>query len=95
MPAISHNLNMTDAHSGYAPGMVVATAANFTVGGQMVARVGDMITPHLRPNSPPHVGTVSAGAAKFSVGGMPVARIDDPTSCGGKMAVGFATFTVG
>lgn len=96
MPIVCHNGHLTDAHAGYSPGAVIATAANFTVGGQMIARVGDMITPHTRPQSPPHVGaTIAAGAPTFTVGGMPAARLNDPTSCGGKMAQGFGLLSIG
>jgi uncharacterized Zn-binding protein involved in type VI secretion len=98
MPAVSHNNHPTNVHSGYVPGMVIATAANFTAAGQMVARVGDSITTHACPGHsvPPHAGaTVAAGAAKFTVGGKAIARIDDPTSCGAKIAMGVGNFTIG
>lgn len=98
MPPVSHNTHMTDVHSGYLPGIVIATAANFTVAGQMVARLGDSVTTHACPGHsvPPHAGaTIAAGAAKFTIGGKAAARINDPTTCGAKMAQGVANFTIG
>lgn len=96
MSNVSHHAHQTNVHSGYSPGSVIATAVNFSVAGQPIARVGDVITPHTRPNSPPHIGaTIAAGAAHFTVGSKPAARIGDPTTCGAKLAQGVASFRIG
>jgi uncharacterized Zn-binding protein involved in type VI secretion len=98
MPAVSHNGHSTNVHSGFVPGVAIATAINFTVAGQPILRVGDMVTPHPKPGTtvPPHVAaTVSAGAPTFTVAGQAVARVDDPLSCGAKMAQGVANFVIG
>ncbi len=97
MSAVCHHGHKTNLHNGWTPGAVQATASNFTVNGQPIARVGDTITDHPHTgSSPPHkAATIVAGAPRFTVGGIAVARVDDPTSCGGKMAEGESSFTIG
>lgn len=96
MPAISHHGHYTNVHSGFAPGTIIATASNFTVSGQMVARVGDLITPHSHPNGAVHpAAKISQGSTRFSVGGKAVARINDSVNCGAKINQGFGGFMVG
>ncbi|MFT4927015.1 MAG: putative Zn-binding protein involved in type VI secretion [Phenylobacterium sp.] len=98
MPGVCLNAYITNVHSLYLPGVAVATAANFMVGGIPILRKGDpvMIHVHPDPKKPPHVGvTVSAGASNFLVGGQPVARQNDAVSCGGKMMMGFPKFIIG
>lgn len=96
MPQVALHGFVTNTHSSYAPGSIIATASNFTVANLAIARVGDQITPHPHPKSPPHVGaSISAGAGSFTVGGKAVARKGDGVSCGAKLDQGQSNFTVG
>ena len=98
MPAVCHNTHITNVHSSFIPGIASATATNFSVAGQAILRVGDTVSTHPCPGHsvPPHVNaSITAGAAKFTVGGKAAVRINDPLSCGAKMAMGVANFTIG
>ncbi|MDK2594634.1 PAAR domain-containing protein [Pseudoalteromonas obscura] len=98
MPAISVDGAMTDVHGGYAPGTISASGPKFTVGGVDVLREGDSISDHVLISDPKvkHSGmVVQAGAPNFTIGGKAVARLGDPTNCGGKIAIGVGSFTVG
>lgn len=98
MPAISVDGAITDIHGGYAPGVISASGPKFTVGGIDVLREGDSISVHVYMPDPKvnHSGkVVQAGAPNFTIGGKAVARLGDPTDCGGKIAIGVGSFTVG
>ncbi|ESP95456.1 MULTISPECIES: PAAR domain-containing protein [Pseudoalteromonas] len=98
MPAISVDGAITDVHVGFAPGTISASQTSFTVGGIAALRVGDSISDHVLIADPKvkHSGmVVAAGASTFTIAGKPVARLGDPTNCGGKIAVGVGSFTIG
>ncbi|OHU87842.1 MULTISPECIES: PAAR domain-containing protein [Pseudoalteromonas] len=98
MPAISVDAHITDLHAGFLPGTISASQTSFTVAGKPVLRQGDSISTHNLGADPKvkHVGaTVSAGAGSFTIAGKAVARLGDSTSCGGTIALGVASFTVG
>ncbi len=63
------------------------------VNGSPVAGSGNLTTPHVHPNSPPHVG-VLIGTSKLMVNGTPIAMVGDPTSCGAVIVSGDATMNI-
>ncbi|MBD1581288.1 PAAR domain-containing protein [Pseudoalteromonas sp. S16_S37] len=98
MPAISLDGHLTNVHVGFLPGTASATQASFTVAGKPALRVGDPISTHSMIADPKtkHIGKkIAQGAGTFTIAGKAVARIGDATNCGGAMALGEGSFTVG
>jgi len=98
MPAVALDGAITNVHVGFAPGVINATQSSFTVGGKPMLRQGDPVGDHVLMADPTkkHMGmSVSAGASTFTVAGKPVARMGDATNCGGLIAIGFGSFSVG
>ncbi|HCL5285718.1 TPA: PAAR domain-containing protein, partial [Salmonella enterica] len=46
------------------------------------ARTGDPLTPHARPEHPPHPRKIAGGSASVFIDGLPAARTGDAVDCG-------------
>ncbi len=69
-----------------AGGVIASGLLTVTVGGQPIARLGDVVSPH---GTGIHGGTVIAtGSLTVTAGGQPVARIGDVASCGHPISSG-------
>ncbi|MCL1060799.1 type VI secretion system PAAR protein [Shewanella benthica] len=81
-------------HEGFPPTAVIAAASTVKVDGVPLARKGDALAPHDKPNNPPHPRAISAGSGTVSADGMPAARSGDAVDCGGSL-VGGGTVNIG
>ncbi|MCM2973214.1 type VI secretion system PAAR protein [Larsenimonas suaedae] len=70
-------------HDGYHPSPVIAGSSSVLMDGKPVARQGDPLQPHDKPNHSPHPRFVAAGTADILVDGKPIALTDDAVDCGG------------
>lgn len=95
MPPITRIGDDSTGHDACPPVPATSGDRMFTVSGSPVVRVEDSYAPHGCPSHPSHSGVLAAGAPHMSSGGKPVGRIGDPVSCGGSVAQGEGTFTVG
>ncbi len=98
MPQVSLDGHITDVHNNFLPGTAAASLTNFTITGKAVLRKDDLVSTHVLSTDPKvtHVlPSISSGANNFTVAGKPIVRIGDDVSCGGKMALGISSFTVG
>ncbi|WP_372069776.1 PAAR domain-containing protein (plasmid) [Tistrella mobilis] len=96
MPAVTLLGDDCTGHGCWPPRPSIEGEPRFTVGGRPVVLVGHAYAPHTCPDIPEtHGGTLSDGAPRATVGGRRIGRIGDPVSCGSRVAVGTARFTIG
>jgi len=70
-------------HRGFPPTPVVAGFPDVLIDGRPVARAGDPLALHSKPQHPPHPGTIAAGASTVLINGVRAAVTDSPVSCRG------------
>ena len=61
-------------HDGFHPSPVIAASPDVFLDGKPVARQGDPLAPHDKPNNPPHPRSISGGVGSVLVNGKPEAR---------------------
>jgi len=81
-------------HDGFAPTAITAGAGSVKADGAAIARMGDPLEMHSKPNHPPHGRSIAGGSGSVFADGAAVARTDDPIDCGGAL-VGGGTVNVG
>ena len=58
-------------HEGFHPSPVIAASPDVFLDGKPVARQGDPLAPHDKPNNPPHPRSISGGVGSVLVNGKP------------------------
>jgi uncharacterized Zn-binding protein involved in type VI secretion len=81
-------------HDGFAPTAITAGSGSVKADGAAIARMGDPLEMHSKPNHPPHGRSIAGGSGSVFAEGAAVARTDDPVDCGGAL-VGGGTVNVG
>lgn len=70
-------------HDGFHPSAVIAASPDVFLDNKPVARQGDALEPHDKPNNPPHPRSIAAGVGSVLVNGKPIAVTGKPVDCGG------------
>lgn len=70
-------------HDGFPPTPVTAGSPTVTIDGKPVARLGDPLAPHDKPNHGPHPRTIAEGSGSILIDGKPAALTGHTVSCGG------------
>ncbi|MEQ5835512.1 type VI secretion system PAAR protein [Marinobacter sp. R17] len=70
-------------HEGYPPTPVIAASSTVLMDGKPVARQGDPLAPHTKPNSGTHPRAIAGGNPTVLVEGKPIALTGDAVTCGG------------
>jgi uncharacterized Zn-binding protein involved in type VI secretion len=86
--------NIGTDHDGYKPTKIIAGSPDVLIDGIPVARVGDPLEPHDKPNNPPHPRSITTGISNILVNGKPIAMTSAEIGCGG-VVIGNSTVTVG
>ncbi|WP_330983071.1 MULTISPECIES: type VI secretion system PAAR protein [Enterobacterales] len=81
-------------HDGYYETAITAGAPTVLVDGLPAARLGDPLTPHSKPEHPPHPRKIASGSATVFIEGLPAARAGDAVDCGGNI-VSVGTVIIG
>ncbi|RCV88879.1 type VI secretion system PAAR protein [Billgrantia montanilacus] len=77
-------------HDGFPPTPVIAGSPTVMVDGKPVARLGDPLAPHSKPNHSSHPRAIAEGSGTILVDGKPAALTGHAVSCGG-VVIGSAT----
>jgi uncharacterized Zn-binding protein involved in type VI secretion len=74
-------------HDGFHPSPVIAASPDVFLDGKPVARQGDPLAPHDKPNNPPHPRSISGGVGSVLCtlrrSGKPIAVTGTAIGCGG------------
>ncbi|WP_252109560.1 MULTISPECIES: type VI secretion system PAAR protein [unclassified Halomonas] len=70
-------------HDGYPPTPVIEGSPTVIMDGKPVARLGDALEPHDKPNHPTHSRSIAQGSGTIFVDGKPVALTSHAVDCGG------------
>ncbi|XQU08250.1 type VI secretion system PAAR protein [Halomonas sp. LY9] len=70
-------------HDGFPPTPVTAGSGTVIMDGKPVARVGDPLEPHDKPDHPPHPRTIAQGSGSILIDGKPAALTGHAVDCGG------------
>ncbi|KFC00872.1 uropathogenic specific protein [Trabulsiella guamensis ATCC 49490] len=81
-------------HDGYHETVITAGSATVLIDGLPAARLGDPLTPHDKPEHPPHPRKIASGSTTVFIEGIPAARSGDSVDCGG-VIVGSGTVNIG
>ncbi len=75
-------------HDGFPPTPVTAGSPTVTIDGKPVARQGDPLAPHDKPNHSTHPRTIAEGSGSILIDGKPAALTGHAVSCGGVVVGG-------
>ncbi|MGY6030088.1 type VI secretion system PAAR protein [Phytobacter sp. AG2a] len=81
-------------HNGYRETVITAGSPTVFIDSLAAARKGDPLTPHSKPNHPPHPRKIASGSGTVFIDGLPAARTGDVVDCGG-VIIGSGTVTIG
>lgn len=95
MPSAALMGSPTLPHSGWSGGILLSGSPTVIINGLPVCRMGDVGTPHFKPDNAPHPEFVAAGSSTVLVNGIPLARMGDPMTCGSMIAAGSPNVIVG
>ncbi|WP_330986293.1 MULTISPECIES: type VI secretion system PAAR protein [Enterobacterales] len=79
---------------GYYETAIIAGSPTVLIDNLSAARLGDPLTPHDKPEHPPHPRKIASGAGTVFIDGMPAARSSDSIDCGG-VFIGDGTVNIG
>ncbi|MEX5410949.1 PAAR domain-containing protein [Atlantibacter hermannii] len=74
--------------------MIIAGSSTIFNDGLPAARLGDPLTPHDKPEHPPHPRKIASGYYTVFIDGLPAARTGDTINCGG-VVIGGGTVNIG
>lgn len=86
--------NIGTDHDGFKPTKVTAGSPDVQIDGMPVARVGDPLEPHDKPNNPPHPRSIASGISNILINGKPIAMTGAAIDCGG-VIIGNSSVIVG
>jgi len=82
-PSIALLGDIGTEHDGFPPTPVIAASPDVFLDGKPVARQGDPLSPHDKPNNPPHPRSIAGGVGSVLVNGKPIAVTGTAVDCGG------------
>ena len=86
--------DMGSEHDGFPPTPVISASSTVKVDGVALARAGDEIGPHDKPNHPTHPRKIAVGSSSVFVDGKAAARSGDAIDCGGSL-IGGGSINIG
>ncbi|EAO6410169.1 type VI secretion system PAAR protein [Salmonella enterica] len=94
MPTAARLNDKGTQHDGYCETVIIAGSPTVFIDGLPAARTGDPLTPHDKPEHPPHPRKIAGGSATVFIDGLPAARTGDAVDCGG-VVIGSSTVNIG
>lgn len=70
-------------HDGFPPTPVTAGSPTVLMDGKPMARQGDPLAPHAKPDHPPHPRAIAEGSSTILIDGKPAALTGHRVDCGG------------
>ncbi|WBM70334.1 type VI secretion system PAAR protein [Buttiauxella sp. WJP83] len=94
MPIAARLSDKGTQHEGYCETTITAGSPTVLICGLPAARMGDPLTPHAKPEHPPHPRKIASGSPTVFIDGLPAARTGDAIDCGG-VVIGSGTVNIG
>lgn len=94
MPLAAKVSDKGTQHDGYPETVIISGSPTVLINGLPAARMGDPLTPHEKPEHPPHPRKIASGSATVFIDGLPAARTGDAVDCGG-VVIGGGTVNIG
>ncbi|MBN0986927.1 type VI secretion system PAAR protein [Amphritea pacifica] len=95
MPKAARLGDIGSGHGCFPATPIVSGSGDVLIEGVPAARVGDALAPHGCRKCPPHGRAVAAGSSTVMINGKPAARVGDSISCGGSVASGSGSVSIG
>ncbi|SER20979.1 Zn-binding Pro-Ala-Ala-Arg (PAAR) domain-containing protein, incolved in TypeVI secretion [Amphritea atlantica] len=95
MPKAARLGDIGSGHGCFPPTPIVSGSGDVIIDGIPAARVGDPLAPHGCSKCPPHGRAIAAGSSSVMINGRPAARVGDSISCGGSVAAGSGSVSIG
>jgi len=93
MPIAARLNDKETQHNGYYETVIIAGSPTVFLDGLPAARTDDPLTPHSRPEHPPHPRKIAGGSATVFIDSLPAARTGDAVDCGG-VVIGSGTVDI-
>ncbi|EDS4738633.1 TPA: type VI secretion system PAAR protein [Salmonella enterica subsp. enterica serovar Enteritidis] len=94
MPTAARLSDKGTQHDGYYETVIITGSPTASIDGLPAARQGDPLTPHSKPDHPPHPRKIAGGSSTVFIDGLPAARTGDAVDCGG-VVIGGGTVNIG
>lgn len=94
MPKVILIGDLGTEHDGYHTSPVIEGSSSVYIDGRQVARVGDALVPHEKPNHPTHPRTIITGASSVFIDGKAVAVEGSKIDCGGVLIASNRTVNI-
>ncbi|EJM6993190.1 type VI secretion system PAAR protein [Escherichia coli] len=94
MPTAARLSDKGTQHDGYYETAIISGSSTVFIDGLPAARQGDLLTPHSKPEHPPHPRKIAGGSSSVFIEGKPAARTGDAIDCGG-VVIGGGTVNIG
>lgn len=94
MPSAAKLNDKGTQHDGYRETAITAGSPSVFIDNLAAARKGDPLTPHAKPEHPPHPRKIASGSGTVFIDGLPAARTGDAIDCGG-VVIGSSTVNIG
>lgn len=94
MPSAAKLNDKGTQHDGYCETVITAGSPTVFIDNLAAARKGDPLTPHDKPEFPPHPRKIASGSGTVFIDGLPAARTGDAIDCGG-VVIGNGTVNIG
>ena len=95
MPKAVRFNDMASDHDAAVATTGLKASPNVNIDGMPAMCEGGAYAPHACPNQADHQRSLAGGSLSVFINGKPVGREGDPISCGGKVADGSATVSIG
>ena len=82
MPTAARLSDKGTQHDGYYEIAIIAGSSTVFIDGLPAARQGDPLTPHAKPEHPPHPRKIAGGSATVIIDSKPADRTGDAIDCG-------------
>ncbi|EDT9166248.1 type VI secretion system PAAR protein [Salmonella enterica subsp. salamae] len=83
MPTAARLNDTGTRHDGYYETVIIAGSPTVFINGLPAAQMGDPLTPHAKPEHPPHPRKIAGGSSTVFIDGLPAARTGDAVDCDG------------
>lgn len=95
MPKVARLGDVGSGHGCFPASPIIGGSGDVLIDGIPAARAGDPLAPHGCSNCSSHGRMIGGGSSSVMINGRPAARVGDSISCGGSVAAGSGSVSIG